>query len=163
MGMTDQRGEWRRVVDDGNRQGQGQDGETLSDEEWGTNAVSEQRGIRLLPDSDAGRAPGRVAMTSGRAIAEGDDQGQGPDPAACPGEEPGRVERPRRLRSDEAHAPRAVDPRYVERRNRGPLSARVAQRHRRGTPTTSATGTSASSPRPKTASDDQAIANSLGS
>src|SRR5947208_256576 len=60
MGMTDQRGEWRRVVDDGNRQGQGQDGETLSDEEWGTNAVSEQRGIRLLPDSDAGRAPGRV-------------------------------------------------------------------------------------------------------
>src|SRR3954451_8982650 len=83
MGITDQRGEWRRVVTDGSRPGQGQDESSRSVEGWGATDLSEHRGIRLLPDSDAVRPPGRVGTSDGgRAIGEREESGHDPVPDA---------------------------------------------------------------------------------
>jgi hypothetical protein len=121
-----------------------------------TTAVSEERGIRLLPDSGAVRAPNRAGTTPGRAIADGADHGQGPDHVASPIDEQAGVERPRLLRSDEAHPPRPVDPHGAGGRLRGPLSARVAQRQQRAMPGTIAIGSRSSEGRQRTAGDDRA-------
>src|SRR6185312_4693797 len=105
MGMIDQRGEWRRVVTDGQRQahaqGPGQDKPPPS---------VEQRGIRLLPESDAAtRLPGRVGPPAVRTGAEDSEHEPDPGSESLPGpgerpvEEPSRVERPQRLRTDAAH------------------------------------------------------------
>src|SRR5580693_7034213 len=113
MGMFDQRGQRRRVVCDGQPQAQ----EQAPDERG---LVGEQRGIRLLPDSGAGRGPARTATAFGRPTptALGTDQGPGsesepePEPEPEPNPEsdpsptadPGHVERTRRIRCDETHA-----------------------------------------------------------
>jgi len=128
MGMIDQRGQRRRVVCDGQPQAQGQ-----APDERGI--AGEQRGIRLLSDSGAGRAPGRIAPVSGRPIptAEGADQGPGSESEAGlhTTTDQGQIERPRRLRCDDTHARPPVEPRGGEGRVPGPLRARIALRHHR--------------------------------
>src|SRR3954451_5733325 len=71
MGITDQRGDWRRVVTDGNRQAQGKGEQPLAVEAGEATPAGEQRGIRLLPDSEAARTPGRVGPASDRPLSEG--------------------------------------------------------------------------------------------
>ncbi len=130
MGMIDQRGQRRRVVCDGQPQAQGQ-----APDERGI--AGEQRGIRLLPDSAAGRAPGRIATVSGRPIptAEGADQGPGSDSEAGlrTTADQGQTERSRRLRCDDTHASPSSEPRGSDGRAPGPLRARIALRHSRDT------------------------------
>jgi hypothetical protein len=135
MGMIDQRGHRRRVVSDGQPEAQGQapDGRELA---------GEQRGIRLLPNSGAGRAPGRIAAVSGRpgSTPVSADQGLGfeseshsesdPRPAA----DQAQGERTRRLRCDETHASRPEQSRGAEGRVPGPLRSRIALRHSREMP-----------------------------
>ncbi len=136
MGMTDQRGDWRRVVTDGQRQAQAEEqGENpLPAEAWGTTSPGGQRSIRLLPDSAAGRVPGRVRLVQDCEIDEGADQAPVSDSDPCPIEDQGQVDRHPRLRSDETHAPRAVEPQGVEGRAPGPLRANLL-RQRRGSGT----------------------------
>jgi hypothetical protein len=144
MGMIDQRGEWRRVVTDGQRQApataQGQAEDVHPVEAWGTpsapasTSTGEQRAIRLLPDSDAVRAPGRAGGMPAR----------NPEADMPMGENQGRVERTRRLRGDEAHA---TSPTIAAGRAPGPLSARMALRQRRDLPETIAIAPTTSIPR----------------
>jgi hypothetical protein len=137
--MIDQRGQRRQVGGDGQRQAQGQ-----AQDERGH--AGEQRGIRLLSaDDGGGRAAGRTAPAGGRtapaggqphpiATGEADAEtgaGSAAEPAGRPAADPGRVERPRRLRCDETHAARAVEPAATGGRVPGPLRARIAQRHSR--------------------------------
>jgi hypothetical protein len=124
--MIDQRGQRRQVVCDGQRQAQGkaQDERGLS---------GEQRGIRLLTDGGSARAHLRVAPATERtgpiSMAEGDHGPVlDPEPSIRPAPDP---ERPRRLRCDETHAARPVEPPVLGGRVPGPLRARIAQRHLR--------------------------------
>jgi hypothetical protein len=151
MGMIDQRGQRRRVVCDGQPQAPGQ-----APDERGI--AGEQRGIRLLPDSGAGRAPARVAAVSDRPIptAEGGDQGPESEAGLRPTADPGQIERLRRLRCDDPHARPLLEPRSADARVPGPLRARIALRHHRETPGATAIGARASEPRSKIGSDDQA-------
>lgn len=128
MGMTDQRGDWRRVATDGHghRQAAGE-GEAAPGDEARRSAApagDEPCGIRLLADCGAeGRPQIRAADPT---------RGSGPEPR--PIEPPGQVERSRQLRSDEAHAPRLPGARGQAERGPGPLSARMASRQRRVSP-----------------------------
>ena len=141
MGMTDQRGEWRRVVTDGQRQAQGQgqrqgqgpkQGEpSLPVKSWDTAAAGEQRGIRLLSDSGAGRGPARGGSAPGRPAPEAIGPGSGIASGGRSNEDSLPRDRVRRLRDDEAHAPRPLEPQRITGRVPGPLSGRVAQRHNR--------------------------------
>jgi hypothetical protein len=165
--MIDQRGQRRQVGGDGQRQGQGQ-----AQDERGLSG--EQRGIRLLTDDGVGRAAGRVAPAAGRSHplglgdAEADtNAGRASEPesesAGRPAADHGRVERTRRLRCDEMHVARAVDPRTTDGRVPGPLRARIAQRHSRDTAGTVLVNPRSTETGPKTDSGDQAPLDSLAS
>jgi hypothetical protein len=144
MGTIDQRGEWRRVVTDGQGQAQTQaQGQGLRQDEpsppsgsWVSPATAgQQRGIRLLSDGDVGRPAGRAVPSSGdRQASEGMDSPGQPEPDSTPGPVDASAvppERGRRLRGDSTHAAQPAEPRHGDGRVRGPLSARVAQRHGR--------------------------------
>jgi hypothetical protein len=136
--MIDQRDQRRRVVSDGQQQvhGEGQHERPLAVESWGTASSSsgEQRGIRLLADSGATRAPVRLPSAPGRAGHDEADHARADEPAARPVEDQHRNERARRLRCDETHthALGPNQPQALGGRTPGPLSARIAQRQLRG-------------------------------
>ena len=158
MGMTDQRGDWRRVMTDGHRQAQGEGEPSPGIEAWEPDAANggEPLGIRLLPDACSGRA-------SGRPHAGAADQARESDPGMGPTEEPGRVEGPRHLRGDAAHAPCPNEPRGQAGRGPGPLSARIASRQRQVTPATVAIGAGSPPTRSGTARDGPASDNAIAS
>lgn len=162
MGIIDQRGDRRRVVTDGNRQAQGEDEQPRAVEARVSTPAGEQRGIRLLPDVGPGRTPPRVGISastssapeSGRPLRDAMEPADAPEPEAVPGADRDRVENPRQFRCDEAHPPRPQEPRGDESRVPGPLSARVAQRHRRSSPGTIRLGAGSSAVRPETGGND---------
>jgi hypothetical protein len=140
MGTIDQRGQGRRVVSDGQRQpqlqiqdrDQGQDEHPRTADAWGTPPAGTQHGIRLASGSAASRPPVPV-----RPIARDPDDAQGHpgDPGSPSAEKPAGAEQlpARRFRSDETHTRRPGEQHAGEGRTPGPLSRRIALRHRRPT------------------------------